>query len=80
MRAKVDLIALQRELAQRIKILRSDTVYLGTPEGERRVQLLAQRQEKVEFIMQNFELIEWLFNPDTDIKRADLVNQDKAAN
>ena len=60
MRAKVDLIALQRELAQRIKILRSDTVYLGTPEGERRVQLLAQRQEKVEFIMQNFELIEWL--------------------
>jgi len=80
MRAKVDLIALQRELEQRIKILRSDTVYLGTPEGERRVQLLAQRQEKVEFIMHNFELIEWLFNPDTDIKRADLVHQDKAAN
>ena len=80
MKARVDLIALQRELVQRIKILSSDTVYLGTPMGEQAVQLLAQRLEKVDFILQNFELIEWLFNPNTDIKRADLVNQDKAAN
>ena len=77
MKAKVDLIALQRELVQRIKILSKDTVYLGTPMGEHSVQLLGQRLEKVDFIMQNFELLEWLFNPNTDIKRADLVNQDK---
>jgi hypothetical protein len=77
MKAKVDVIALQREMVQRIKILSKDTVYLGTPMGEHSVQLLAQRLEKVDFIMQNFELLEWLFNPNTDIKRADLVNQDK---
>ena len=77
MRARVDLIALQRELKQRIKILSADTVYLGTPAGDRSVGLLKQRLEKVDFILDNFELIDWLVNPNSGIKRDDLVNQDK---
>ena len=77
MRAKVDLLALQRELTQRIKTLQRDTVFLSSIEGSRRVDGLGERLEKVEFILENFELIDWLFNPQSSTKRADLVNQDK---
>jgi len=77
MRAKVDLLALQRELTQRVKTLQQDTVFLSSIEGSRRVVALGERLEKVEFILENFELIDWLFNSQSGIKRDDLVNQDK---
>ena len=77
MRAKVDLLALERELTQRIKTLQQDTVFLSSIEGSRRVTGLGERLEKVEFILENFELIDWLFNLQSGTKRADLVNQDK---
>ena len=77
MRARVDLIALERELKQRIKTLSADTVFLGTPAGEHSLALLGQRLEKVQFILENFELIDWLVNPKSDVKRADLINQDR---
>ena len=77
MRARVDLIALQRELEQKIKVLSADTVFLGTAAGTRAVNLLQQRLERVDFILDEFELIDWLVNPKSDVKRSDLSNQDR---
>ena len=77
MRARVDLIALQRELEQKIKVLSADTVFMGSTAGTQAVTLLQQRLEKVDFILDEFELVDWLINPNSDVKRGDLSNQDR---
>ena len=77
MRARVDLIALQRELEQKIKVLSADTVFMGSTAGTRAVTLLQQRLERVDFILDEFELVDWLINPKSDVKRGDLSNHDR---
>jgi len=77
MKTRADLEALKRELTQRIKVLNSDTVYLSMPESQGRIQVLVRRLEAAELIADNLALIEWVVNDNTDIKRADLISQDK---
>ena len=77
MRARVDLIALQRELEQKIKVLSADTVFMGSTAGTRSVTLLQERLERVDFILDEFELVDWLINPKSDVKRGDLSNHDR---
>ena len=76
-KAMVDLKALRRELQQRIKVLRSDTIYFSSTSGQVRVGALAKRVEVVEYMIENYDLFDWFFNPDSEIKRAFLIDQDK---
>lgn len=77
MKTRADLEALKRELTQRINLLRKDSVFLGMPEGRGRIGVLAKRLEAAELIADNLALLEWVFKDDTNIKRADLTDQDK---
>ena len=77
MKTRADLEALKRELKQRINLLNKDTVFLNMPEGQGRIQLLVRRLEAVELLADNLTLLDWIFNDNTDVKRADLVDQDK---
>ena len=77
MKTRADLEALKRELTQRINLLRKDSVFLGMPEGSGRIGVLAKRLEAAELIADNLALLEWVFKDDTNIKRADLTDQDK---
>ena len=47
------------------------------PEGRGRIGVLAKRLEAAELIADNLALLEWVFKDDTNIKRADLTDQDK---
>lgn len=76
-KAMVDLKALRRELQQRIKVLRADTIYFSSAAGQGRVGALAKRVEVVEYMIENYDLFDWFFNPDSEIKRAFLIDQDK---
>ena len=77
MKTRADLEALKRELTQRINVLQKDSVFLGMPEGRGRISVLTKRLEAADLIADNLALLEWVFEDDTDIKRADLVDQDK---
>ena len=39
--------------------------------------VLGQRLSGVELLLENFELIDWIINPESDLTRDDLINQDK---
>lgn len=77
MKTRADLEALKRELDQRLRVLNNDGVYLDTPKGRYAVNVLSERRDAVEIISNNLILLDWVVNPNTDVKRADLVNQDK---
>ena len=77
MKTRAALEALKRELTQRINVLKKDSVFLGMPEGRGRISVLTKRLEAAELIADNLALLAWVFEEDTDIKRADLVDQDK---
>ena len=77
MRKIVDIIALERELQNRIEDLNSDNVFLNTNGATNKINALVERLQVVTFIKKNFEVIEWLMGND-NISRKRLLNQDEA--
>ena len=76
MRKIVDVIALERELENRLDVLNADTVFMSSGQAQSKLNGLVKRLELVRLIKENFEVIEWLIG-DSDITRADFLNQDK---
>ena len=76
MRKIVDVIALERELENRLDVLNADTVLMSSGQAPYKLNALVKRLELVRLIKENFEVIEWLIG-DSDMTRADLINQDK---
>jgi hypothetical protein len=76
MKKIVDVIALERELENRLDVLNADTVFMSSGQAQSKLNNLIGRLQLLRQIKANFELIEWLIG-DSDITRADLVNQDQ---
>ena len=77
MKSIVDVIALERELEQRLDILNADTVFLQTDKAQSKINTLIERLQTVVLIKKHFDLIQWLMGS-TDITRAKLLDQDEA--
>ena len=76
MKKMVDLIALERELTQRLDFLNADTTFLQTDKAQSKINTLIERLRVVEVIKNNYEVIQWLMGED-EITRAKLIDQDK---
>ena len=76
MKSIVDVIALERELEQRLDLLNADTVFLQTDKGQSKINTLIERLQTVVLIKKHFDLIQWLMGS-TDITRAKLLDQDE---
>ena len=76
MRKLVDVMALERELENRLDVFNADTVFMSSAQAPSKLNGLIERLELVRLIKKNFEVIEWLVG-DSDITRVDLLNQDK---
>ena len=74
MKSIVDVIALERELEQRLDLLNADTVFLQTDKAQSKINTLIERLQTVRLIQQHFDLIQWLIGS-TDITRAKLLDQ-----
>ena len=77
MKKIVDVIALERELVQRLDILNDDTVFLQTDKGQSKINTLIERLQTVRLIQKHFDLIQWLMGS-TDVTRNRLLDQDEA--
>ena len=77
MKKIVDVIALERELVQRLDILNADTVFLQTDKGQSKINTLIERLHTVRLIKKHFDLIQWLMGS-PDVTRARLLDQDEA--
>jgi len=77
MKKIVDVIALEREMVQRLDILNSDTVFLQTDQGQSKINTLIERLHAVRLIEKHFDLVQWLMGV-TEITREKLINQDEA--
>ena len=77
MKRIVDVIALERELEQRLDILNADTVFLQTDKAQSKINTLIERLQTVVLIKKHFDLIQWLMGS-TDVTRARLLDQDEA--
>ena len=77
MKKIVDVIALERELIQRLDILNADTVFLQTDKGQSKINTLIERLQTVQLIKKHFDLIQWLMGS-TDVTRNRLLDQDEA--
>ena len=77
MKKIVDVIALERELIQRLDILNADTVFLQTDKAQSKINNLVERLHAVELIKKHFDLIQWLMG-NTDVTRDRLLDQDEA--
>ena len=77
MKKIVDVIALQRELEQRLDILNADTVFLQNDKAQSKINNLIERLQAVELIKKHFDLIQWLMG-NYDITRDKLLDQDEA--
>ena len=77
MKKIVDVIALEREMVQRLDILNADTVFLHTDKGQSKINTLIERLQTVRLIQKHFDLIQWLMGS-TDVTRERLLNQDEA--
>jgi len=71
------VIALERELKQRLDILNADTVFLQTDKAQSKINNLIERLQAVELIKKHFDLIQWLMG-NYDITRDKLLDQDEA--
>lgn len=76
MRKIVDVIALERELENRLDVLNADSVFLDTDKAQSKINSLIERLQIVQLIKKNFEVIEWLMGND-NITRKHLLNQDE---
>ena len=72
----VDLIALERELTQRLDFLNADSSFLQTDRAQSKINTLIERLRVVEVIKKNYEVIQWLMG-EGDVTRAKLIDQDK---
>ena len=72
----VDLIALERELTQRLDFLNADTTFLQTDKAQSKINTLIERLKVVEVIKNNYEVIQWLMG-EGEVTRAKLIDQDK---
>ena len=77
MKKIVDVIALERELEQRLDLLNADTVFLQTDKAQSKINTLIERLQTVELIRKHFDLIQWLMGS-YDITRDKLLDQDEA--
>ena len=77
MKKIVDVIALERELVQRLDILNADTVFLQTDKGQSKINTLIDRLHTVRLNNKHFDLIQWLMGS-PDVTRARLLDQDEA--
>ena len=77
MKTLAEIEALKRELDQRLRVLNNDSVFLDSPRGRYAISVLSKRRDVIELVSNNLTLLDWVFNSDTDTKRADLSNQDK---
>ena len=76
MKKMVDLIALERELTQRLDFLNADTTFLQTDKAQSKINTLIERLKVVEVIKNNYEVIQWLMG-EGEVTRAKLIDQDK---
>ena len=76
MKNMVDLIALTRELTQRLDFLNADTSFLQTDRAQSKINTLIERLRVVEVIKKNYEVIQWLME-EGEVTRAKLIDQDK---
>ena len=72
----VDLIALDRELTQRLDFLNADSSFLQTDRAQSKINTLIERLRVVDVIKKNYEVIQWLME-EGDVTRAKLIDQDK---
>ena len=59
MKKIVDVIALERELIQRLDILNADTVFLQTDKAQSKINTLIERLHTVELIKKHLDLFQW---------------------
>ena len=76
MKKMVDLLALEREIIQRLDVLNADTVFLQTGAAQSKLTTLIERLQALELIKKHFDLIQWLMG-NTDVSRARLIDQDE---
>jgi len=76
MKNMVDLIALDRELTQRLDFLNADSSFLQTDRAQSKINTLIERLRVVEVIKNNYEVIQWLMG-EGEVTRAKLIDQDK---
>ena len=76
MKNMVDLIALTRELTQRLDFLNGDTSFLQTDRAQSKINTLIERLRLIELIKNNYEVIQWIMG-EGDFTRAKLIDQDK---
>ena len=76
MKNMVDLIALDRELTQRLDFLNADSSFLQTDRAQSKINTLIERLKLIELIKNNYEVIQWLMG-EGDVTRAKLIDQDK---
>lgn len=72
----VDIIALERELTQRLDFLNADSSFLQTDRAQSKINTLIERLRVVELIKNNYEVIQWIMG-EGDVTRAKLIDQDK---
>ena len=76
MKKLVDILALERELENRLDVLNADTVFLQSDKGQSKINTLVERLQALHVIKKHFDLIQWLMG-NTDITRATLLDQDR---
>ena len=72
----VDIIALDRELTQRLDFLNADPSFLQTDRAQSKINTLIERLRLIELIKNNYEVIQWIMG-EGDVTRAKLIDQDK---
>ena len=76
MKKIVDILALERELENRLDVLNADNVFLQSDKGQSKINTLVERLQALYIIKKHFDLIQWLMGS-TDITRAKLLDQDE---
>ena len=76
MRKIVDVIALERELENRLDVLNADTVFLQTDKAQSKINALIERLHVIKYIKKHLVVIEWLMGSET-VTRKRLLNQDE---
>ena len=76
MKKMVDIIALDRELTQRLDFLNADPSFLQTDRAQSKINTLIERLRLIEVIKNNYEVIQWIMG-EGDVTRAKLIDQDK---
>ena len=76
MKKLVDVLALERELENRLDVLNADNVFLQSDKAQSKINTLVERLQALYVIKKHFDLIQWLMG-NTDITRAKLLDQDE---